>query len=557
MSDKGIIDIHSHSVMTHYRNKRSGVPACKEIIKEVWPLVDKIMGNQTFRSYNTQADFGKLANNDVLAIIISLYPLERKWFMPKLSNGNLMIELISNITGYSKSNIRKLTAEEPINYFADLIGEYEYLKEQIKKQCNGKNFKIAVDYDDFARNLQSGNTVSIILSIEGASSLGSNIPEKFLEKRPSKVMVSDYNKFYRDNVFKMKSWGPNNDSTHSPFIIGLSHHFWNMLCGHCESLPFFFNQRVGKESGITPAGWKMIEDLLSTNDKNGVPNKTRRILIDVKHMSPKARKSYYEYLENKNLKVPIIFSHAAVGDAPSLDSFIRKTEDHKRFKNPKNYFNTSTLSLNDEDIKQVIKTDGIIGIVLHEGRIASNKAMKGKAYGVKNNKKLIDNLEQEIKDLETRKRRTGNVTKKNRLMRKINNRLIKIGKAKEQIKHAYVCMIMANIFRVVETTYKMDNNYQGKGWDHVCIGSDYDGMINKLDYLGTANEFPELRERFLKFLKQPEPLLGFDESWTTKKLKDLQFGISPDKLIEMFFSENVKSFFKKFYNVNYLIKKSN
>ncbi len=414
MSDKGIIDIHSHSVMTHYRNKESGIPACKEIVKNAWSMVDEIMGQESVRSNNTQADFGKLAANNVQAIIISLYPLERKWFLPKLKDSTNKIKLISNITGYSESSIMKLAVEEPINYFADLVGEYTYLKEQIKNQCSGKNFKIAVDYDDFERNLQSGDTVSIILSIEGASSIGSQIPEKFFNKSPSKITPNIYDNYFRDNVFKMKSWGPNNDGTHTPFIIGLSHHFWNMLCGHCESLPFIFNQRVGKESGITQAGWKMIDDFLSTKDKNGIPNKTRKILIDVKHMSPTARKSYYKHLENNNLKAPIIFSHAAVGDAPSLDSFIKKTADHRRFKKPRNYFNTSTLSLNDEDIKQVIKTDGIIGIVLHEGRIASNRAMKGKAYGVKNNKKLIDDLQKDINTLETRKQRTRREKRKNR-----------------------------------------------------------------------------------------------------------------------------------------------
>ena len=257
-------------------------------------------------------------------------------------------------------------------------------------------------------------------------------------------------------------------------------------------------------------------------------------------------------LRNKNLKVPIIFSHAAVGEGPTLDSFIKNTADHQNFNDPKSYFNTSTLSLNDEDIREVVKTDGIIGIVLHEGRIADKRAMKPGAYGVKKNKRLIENLEDDVQRLEEEYRRARKERRKKRLMRKINHRKHKIDVTIEHVKDAYVCMIMANIYRIVEITYKMDNSLQGKGWDYICIGSDYDGMINKLDFLGTVDEFPELKKRFIEYLKNPEPLKGFDPTWTTQKLKDLQFGNSAEELADKFFSLNAKSFLKKYFNENYL-----
>ncbi len=554
MPENTFADIHSHSVMTHYRNQRSGIPVCKEINKGVKSFIEFIMGKEAIRSYNTQADLGKLAINNVNTVVISLYPIERKWFMPKTPKFVVnRISLISNITGFSKENVKDLDNEEPVNYFADLIGEYNYLKQQMGTQCSGKNFKIVKDYDELEASVQSGDTISFIISIEGAASIASNLPGDSLEKRPEKITLNDYNQYYRDNVFKLKSLGPDNDGTHCPFFIGLSHHFWNLLCGHCESLPFIFNQRVGKESKITTAGWKMIEDFLSTNDINGVPGKYRRILIDVKHMSPLARKEYYEYLRRNNFNVPIIFSHAAVGDAPSLDSFIKKTDDYRMFKKPKNYFNTSTLSLNDEDIQEVIKTNGIIGIVLHEGRIAAKRAMKKRAYGVKNNKRKYEYLNIEIGRLETKHRRARRRKRKERLLKRITDRKHERKDAIKNIKNAYLCMIMANIYRVVETTFKMNNNLKGKGWDHVCIGSDYDGMINKLDFLGTVNEFPEFKNMFIEHLKNPEPLLGFDPAWTTNKLKELQFGMTPEILADKFFSDNAKEFLRKFFNEDYLL----
>ncbi len=68
------IDIHCHSVMTHYRNQELNIPACEEIHKE------SIIADESLRSSYTQSDFGKLVTGKVGAIMISLYPIERKCF---------------------------------------------------------------------------------------------------------------------------------------------------------------------------------------------------------------------------------------------------------------------------------------------------------------------------------------------------------------------------------------------------------------------------------------------------------------------------------------------
>jgi len=548
---KNYIDIHCHSVMTHYRNQELNIPACEEIHKEVFT------GSESLRSFYSQSNFAKLAGGGVGAIIISLYPVERKFLLPNFPIEGLLEKVISNITGFSIENVREMLDEQEtgtIRYFDDLVGEYKYLLSQVDTVCKGKEIKIVANYDEYLENKQAGDKVSIIISIEGAHSLGT-ILSSDLTKKPELVQIEDYNDKYRDNVFALKKWGPN--GSHTPLFITLGHHFWNMLVGHAESLPFIFDQKTGKETGFTDAGWEMIDDLLSDEDENGNPNKTRRVLIDIKHMSPRARKQYYNYLAKRKkttgLNIPLICSHASVGDAPSLNYFIKGTEDYQSGKK-KNYFNTSSLSLNNEDIKVIIDSDGLIGIVLHEGRIASKDAMKESTYGINDSRKDIKKAQKKIDRLQYEIQTNVSDKRKLRIKDKIDEEMKQIGKSGEKMRKGFVNMILANVYKIVEVYSVFNPAQPGKGWDHIGIGSDFDGMINKMDYLGTANEFPVLEKLLIKFLNTPQTLDKFDPSWTTERLKALQFNQPAEELAAKIMSKNADEFLRKYFNEDYLVK---
>ncbi len=548
---KGYTDIHCHSVMMHYRNPELNKTACEEINK---------MGiSDSLRSSNTQSDFGKLVNGGVGGIIISLYPIERKWFLPDTTAPRLIAELVSRVTGFSLKEVKRLMKEEDrgvLNYYKDLVGEYEYLLTQVNKSCNGKQIKIATNFAEFEANYQSGETVSIVVSIEGGHALGTISPDD-LTKKPDLVQIEDYTNKYRNNVFAMKKWGPNSDGSHTPLFITLGHHFWNMLVGHSESLPFLFDQKTGKETGFTDAGWEMVSDLLSSNEENGEPNKTRRVLIDVKHMSPLARKQYYNYIDKikktTGLNIPVISSHSSCGDAKSLNCFIKGTEEEKTFKSPDNFFNTSTLGLNDEDIIRIIESDGLIGVILHEGRIASKKAFKKKAYKIDFLRKEIKRDQDDIEEFQAELLTDISENRKKVLVNKIANRHQKILASKQETREAFISMIMANIYKIIEVYAQYDNQNPAKGWEHISIGSDFDGTINKMDFLGTAEEFPIIDDEIIKFINNPKPLTGFNEKWKPAYLKKLHFNKTPEELTNLFMCSNTESFLRKYFTEDYLV----
>lgn len=550
MEKFNFIDIHCHSVMTHYRNLEMSKTAGEEIETNVIGFIDSLFGKEAMSPYITQSDFGKLAHGNVEAAFISLYPIERMWYFPKTNSPIVRDALISSITGFSRKSLVKLMKEKDANYFKDLLGEYNYLLSQTNKKYSGKHFKIATSYDELEKNKKSGNTVSIIISIEGGHALG-NLALSDLCEKPETVMVECYIEKFRPNVYMMKRWGPNNDGTHTPFYITLSHHFWNMLAGHCESLMFIFNQSVGKETGITDAGREMIEDLLSDENAEGEPNKTRRVLIDVKHMSPLARKQFYLYLakrkKNTGLNIPIICSHAAIGDAPNLNCFIKGTAEQKSFKISGNYFNTSALSLNDEDVQEIVNSDGMIGIILHEKRIAGKFALKREPYRISQKRKIIEEMQKEIERLQLELSHSFDLKKKGLLVQQIDKNLAKKQSLSDEIMNSYICMVMANIYRVIEVVGKT-------GWNHICLGSDFDGTINKLDFLGNSEKLPLLANLMLDFIKKPQSLENFKKKWTRAYLKKLHFGIEPELLIHKFTNGNVDAFMKKYFTEDYLIK---
>jgi len=521
---KAYTDIHCHSVMTHYRNPELNKTACEEIRK---PGL-----SESLRSSNTQSDFGKLVNGEVGGIIISL-----------------SIDVVKRLMEEKNQGVLK--------YYDDLVGEYEYLVSQVNKTCNGKEINIATNYAEYNANKQSGNTVSIVISIEGGHALGTITPDD-LTKKPELVQIEDYTNKFRNNLFDLKSWGPNNDGTHTPLFITLGHHFWNMLVGHSESLAFIFDQKTGKESGFTDAGREMVIDLLSNEDKNGNPNKTRRVLIDVKHMSPLARKQYYHKInkikKSTGLNIPVICSHSSVGDAPRLNCFIKGTEEEKAYKTPDNFLNTSSLSLNNEDIVQIIESDGLIGIILHEGRIAAKKAFAKKAYRIKFLRNTIKKSESDIEQMQAELLTDISDSRKVQLVASISRRHKKVLASQQEMREGFISMIMANIYKIVEVYAKHNPGNPSKGWEHICIGSDFDGTINKMDFLGTAEQFPVIEDEIIKYLNNPRQLTGFDNKWKPAYLKTLHFNKSPETLAKLFMHENTDNFLKKYFTEDYLIK---
>src|SRR5690606_17482948 len=123
----------------------------------------------------------------------------------------------------------------------------------------------------------------------------------------------------------------------------------------------------GMNSGFTDAGWKVIRALLSL-DENNTPDHSlgRRILIDVKHMSARARSEFYGKIIRPCLEqgrsIPVIASHCGYSGIKSLNDLDRSSPDENDDTIIDQKFYGWNINLAQEDIEVILLTGGLVGM---------------------------------------------------------------------------------------------------------------------------------------------------------------------------------------------------
>lgn len=332
--------------------------------------------------------------------------------------------------------------------------------------------------------------------------------KKLLDEEKTKLAFT-----VMENIKKIKGQGENNfDPDHTPFFITLSHMYNNFLAGHAKAygkwVEDLLDQETAMDEGITPLGEKVIEELLSRD--NG-----RRILIDVKHLSMKSRNRYYEIVRQRKEAgdhVPIIASHCAMNGYNKNDENRIDTHDID-----KGYFSRWSINLSNEDIQEIYRSEGLIGLLVHEGRMPGPDAKKV------------------LKDCKKKIRKGGKRTY--RYERKLHQEYLKI--------------FLSNMFQIVKA---VGNE---KIWNMICLGSDFDGIMDPFDSFKTSSKFKDLFEDVENFLENPAfDLIIFENEHQVTlpydRVHNLMFGLSPEEIIRKVSHENVRNFLERYFNDEYL-----
>ncbi len=473
-------DIHIHPTLKAFN---SGYPHPR---KTVWDDIDaqepkgniaKFMKRTTpgIAKYS-QSNLYELAKGNVRVAGVSLTPAERPFL-----NGNqpgtflfskgAKVEMNSVINGFAEDSLRFLMRNK--DYFQQLLMEYRYLYDGQGDSPDGQySYRLVNNYRELTETVEADErTLAITLHVEGAHTL---MNEKLLS---GKLTPSEEKKEISDNIGIIKSWEV------PPFSINLCHHFYSGLCGHCRTLSGFptalFNQNKGLETGFTGLGLKAMKELLSRS--NG-----KRIIIDTKHMSVKGRIEYYKWVRSHNYiskvdKIPVIYSHTGVSGYKTMVSGARRADNAAKANS--RYFYGWNINLSDEEIKIIHETTGLIGIMLDKFRLGGGVFFKQHIEGIKD---------------------------------------------EEQIKKAYLRIFMDNILQIVKVLGK-------PGWDIVCLGSDYDGMIQYVDPYDRASTMPTFAADLQRFLEQ------------NQYERDLWYGYTPEELIRKIMCTNVMTFFERHF----------
>ena len=323
------------------------------------------------------------------------------------------------------------------NCYFDLTTHEYTLKKNLPKKKNKLEFILVQNKAD----LSSGKT-KILLTIEGGHSLqGKNCPST---PQGKKQLLK--------NLTTIKDW------EHPVFFLTLAHFQYNHLCGQSWAVPIpgiarglttFDRLEVNdKTKSIQNLGKEVIKQCLVPSGKYN-----RKILIDVKHMHIVSRYEYYKLLEQPDgsYKSPIIASHIAPSGLTNKDSAEKvnpKNNIHRKY----DRFNPWPINLCDEELKIIANSNGIVGLSLDQRILGAG------------NKSFSKALKKQAKEKSTRS--------KQRLF--------------------YNLLFLENLFHLAKTM---------GSWNHICIGTDFDGMIDPIDTCPTAEHMHSFTDMLLKHIE--------------------------------------------------------
>ena len=558
-----ISDIHLHCGLKGFA--ADGHPDYEDFtIWDYYPLQEEALQKLNFAlraavketAIASQANLDACVEAQLHIPFLALYPIERQMFdldpqrpfrrlFKLLLRGEQHANLGAAVTGFPIEKIRaaiaQVTAQQNAvcDYYNEYLQERAYILRQAEtrsKQYPDYRFAIATNHQDLQLMIADGQTIAGLLTVEGAHAFGrypsyTMLRKEWEELTPKEVVA--LRSSFLSNVLKVKT-GP--DRHLAPFFVTFCHHFNNLLAGHARSfsdkaplalgmnkpgMRHLFNQEPGLNRGFTPLGREVLDLMLDR--KQG-----RRMLIDTKHMSVATRKEFYTYIRNKREfagdSIPIIHSHAAVSGWATLDQAASQQDDNELDKDQ--FFSRWQINLTNEDILETYDSDGLIGVVLHEGRMPGG------------------NFHQQVRKLRKRIKRYRND----------DRRRLYVERA---LKDLYLKLIWSTIFHMVKVVWDVRGE---DGWKMIALGSDYDGLVDPINAFPNVDSFQNLRQEMIHYLNAGEDIYflqnGETKQLPLKEVRALQQGQSAEELLDRILSSNTQTFLAKYFTESYLIEET-
>ena len=454
---------------------------------------DKLLNNLLSVTKFSQTNLTAALYGRLLVMVVGLGAVEKFFFKNKLGTG-FITDLVDNFaSGFGRPRINAI--ERLTDYWQDFRNEIAFMERQVNQpvRIDGSwyTYRLVRDFAALQQNIAEnekaavGETkaspliISIIPAVEGLHILNCGLEQPC---DPDTV---------KQNARELKLL-PN-----SPWFVTFSHHFYNELCGHARSLRKEIGKLTDQEkninTGFTPLGREVLQILLDRDQG-------KRIFIDIKHMSAIGRQEFMHIRRTQyNSDFPIIISHgvcnglphygATVSDYPELgNTFINELEDVRG--GDGEYKNHNLINFFDDEIIEMVKSNGIIGLQLDERRLANKETIKKVPHSVHRNK----------------------------------------------IMHYRSELVWRQIQYIAELL-DANNLY---AWGHMAIGSDYDGLVDPLNSFWTAEQYDDLssfveRHAYNYFKEKPN------------RLQLPANRITADLVVRNIFRDNAWDFFKRWF----------
>ena len=513
-----IFDFHFHMLFKHCitRDKKGKPFPFNEEIKThaVGAVLNDLFGGP----FNSQSSPSQVSESALWAGVTSIISIEYAF-----------AERILHVLGIDFSGLLPLdadmikrTASAQTTYWDEFNSHINYnlkVEPLLKDPRFNIHFVKRADFagktaEEIEQFLQSGTQRNLAFSIEGGHNF-SNVPIRNLDG-----IIST------DPEVRLKELQERNDID---FIsINLCH-----LSDIPEQRLAGFSQGINKMSGIAFRSdyFKPVADFgISAAGKRfiiqALTHPTRPVMIDIKHMSLYSRLEYYRFREKltttnrKTDSLPIISSHTGftfttiedyidnkrfrskISGTPAAIKEVSIEPENRKIGRTNDFLNKGlfcmpwTINLFDEEIVEIMQTGGLIGITIDQRVLgASNPAVDSLR---------TDYFEQEFVAV----REWEKLFKKGE--RPAVERLTHTEGLKPDRSERHIMLFCLHLVHAVRVGYTHLNWIEGTSpWKHICIGTDFDGLINPMNGYDTIKDLEFLEKDLRKYLPVADKHIKF------------------------------------------------
>jgi microsomal dipeptidase-like Zn-dependent dipeptidase len=521
-------DLHIHPVFkTLFRGQKTKISGWTDI-----DVPDRLLGN----CFESQSSLNQLLDPKSKTNLICVGD-----HAPEMGTLNQWILRVAAIAVYRKFlELKRITqtGNGNISYGDVHIDEIRNLLENAPALPSGRLRKVKIltnmkDYDEY-----DFDTLHVVFHVEGSHMF-------YTDKNQCSdlaTMLSNVDRYLKDRLL---------------LYVTITHLTPNAFCNHAYGNKFLAKGKLlpcGR--GLRPFGEALVEKIYTNN-----------VLVDLKHMSWVARKELYEFRYRRGWQnIPLIASHAGLTGFSVKERFnyikpvaglklgkdivkVRYTEVPGLISGT--HFNPNSINLYEDDIVEILKSKGLMGISFDnrilgaadptELEFVSKEEMTiWRAFATSIPDKIIDPVsydyqkmakgdeeiifdeedeaaaEEEFQSLFPSRIKKSKTTGKRRRQRK------------KHLEH-----FINHLLKIKQVADKYPTELKGiNPWDHICIGSDFDGLISALHCCMNTKEV----ENFANLVEE--------NIQTYAASCGIALDMAPDKIVEKIFYANGFQFLK-------------
>ncbi len=461
----------------------------------------------------SQASFSQLHEHKLRLACISLYAPEKSIIDSKMFKSAAKNPKYKNLL--DKERIDGLIKNQP-SPFNEIFDANEEIDNILNPQKFGISQKVKALNRGVAYDEADTETIFTVFTIEGCHTLFNSINDS--SKNPE--VLAD---MVIENLTKLIAKIP-------VVALVITHLEPTTLGNHCFGMQMFSKEVDVKKfwpkgNGITKAAERIINFCYSKN-----------ILVDCKHMSFRGRKRLYEIARAAGQ--PVICTHAGLTGIPIEEAndfifsrvkrdFVYKVKHAK----PLGYFhdtafNASTINLYNQDILEILRSGGVIGISLdrrilgftwHEDEASIDEIL------------ILDEdyiSEHEIRDYLKEYNDFGEMANEQTALSKDN--LINYSYTGEELRELHFHHFLNHVIHIFNIGQQIQPFE--KTMKQICLGSDFDGIISATFFAKSVDDYDKLERKFIETFDDNSANLGRPA------------GISAEEIARNIFYNNGKKF---------------